>query len=132
MWALERGLDLDGVCIVGDGGGNTTLFSHVHREYARKKDKQLPVYFCQTFCPAQYAQSAGGNPNNFERFMAEITPAIPVTKFDMTRGDVDYFSIPNLVQGFSANRFGVIDKIMACPLVTLDMVLPQIATTCTR
>ena len=34
----------------------------------------------------------------------------------------DYFSLPNLVQTMNANRFGVVDKIMAAPLVTLDQV----------
>jgi hypothetical protein len=44
------------------------------------------------------------------------------TEFDLTHGEVDYYSIPNLVQTMHANPFSLIDKIMACPLVTLDQV----------
>lgn len=136
QWALEKGLDLDGVVIVGDGGENSPpCFADRWHEWKRKRDKELPVYLFQTFCPPEYAQTQGGNPRNFAAMMsgsavqgpgyyAPARPAVPFTAYDLTKGAVDYYSIPNLVQGLSASRFGVVEKIMACPLVTLEQVMP--------
>jgi hypothetical protein len=44
------------------------------------------------------------------------------TTFDLTSGKTDFYSVPNLVQSMAANRFTVVDRVMACPLVTLDQV----------
>lgn len=134
-WATEKRLDLDGVVIVGDGGENTApLFAAAHVEYKRTFDKNLPVYLYQTYCSPQYSLSPGGNPKNFATWMARADIAgysspggIPFTTFDLTSGKVDYYSIPNLVQSMNASRFGVVEKIMACPLVTLDQVFGRIA-----
>ncbi len=123
-WAMSKGLALDGVVIVGDGGENTPpVYAHAHQVYAHRNDKSLPTYLYRTFCPPQYAQSEGGNPRNFDRLMKQSS--LTFTEFDLTSGKVDYYSIPNLVQTMNVNRFGVVEKIMACPLVTLDQVLPQ-------
>ena len=139
-WAIEKGLDLDGVAIVGDGGENSLpFFADAHREYTKRKDKALPVYFYQTYCDPRYAASPGGNPQNFAALMngspyslyhggwssAPSKPPIQFTAFDLTSGKIDYFSIPNLVTSMSASRFGVVEKILACSLITLEMVLPQ-------
>jgi hypothetical protein len=134
-WAIEKQLDLDGVVIVGDGGENTSpIFSLIHAEYRKRFDKSLPVYLYQTYCEPRYAQSLGGNPANFGIFMEgrslpgmylPMRTPVPFTKFDLTGGQVDYYSLPNLVQSMNASRFGVVEKVMACPLVTLDQVLPQ-------
>lgn len=132
-WAIEKRLDLDGVVIVGDGGENTApIFANAYGEYKRRFDKDLPVYLYQTFCPPQYAMTPGGNPQNFAKFMAlganPMAPSpIAFTSFDLRSGKVDYYSIPNLVQTMNASRFGVVEKIMACPLVTLNQVLPNLA-----
>ena len=61
----------------------------------------------------------------FKRYMDQM--GLSFSEFDLTRGQVDYYSIPNLVQSMSVSRFGVVEKIMACPLVTLEQVLPQLA-----
>jgi hypothetical protein len=139
QWAAAKGLDLNGVVIVGDGGENTAPFFAVEwREYERKRDKKLPVYLYQTYCDPKYANTTGGNPKNFEMLMAEQRPghyglsrdlsggAVPFTAYDLTHGSVDYYSIPNMVQGMNASRFGVVEKIMACPLLTLEMVFGKL------
>jgi hypothetical protein len=120
-WAMRKGFELDGVVIVGDGGENTVpLFHQAHKAYRDRKD--LPVYFYQTYCSPQYSNSPGGNPALFETSMR--TAGIPVTKFDLTKGAVDYYSLPNLVQQMNCDHFGLVEKIMACPLLTLEQVLP--------
>lgn len=125
-WAIDKKLDLDGVAIVGDGGENTApLFVNAHGVYKNKFDKDLPVYLYQTYCPPQYAMSSGGNPRNFGALMEQSHT--PFTAYDLTSGKVDYYSLPSLVQTMSASRFGVVEKIMACPLVTLEMVFRKAA-----
>lgn len=135
-WAIDKKYDLDGIVIVGDGGENTPpIFAQQHGAYETKFDKSLPVYFYRTFVEARYATSQGGNPKNFANNMnvghmignrASYTP-IPFTEYDLSSGKVDYYSLPNLVQSMNASRFGVVEKIMACPLVTLEMVFGKVA-----
>ncbi len=121
-WAASKGCELDGVVIVGDGGENTDpLFAMEHARWEKRTQKRLPVYLYQTYCAPRYAGMFGGNTRQFESYMKAA--GIEFTAFDLTSGKVDYFSIPNLVQSMNASRFGVIEKIMACPLITLDQVL---------
>lgn len=125
-WAFQNNLQLDGVVIVGDGGeNNAPFFAQSHQEWKQRREKDLPVYFYQTFVDAQYASTPGGNPRNFHTLMARA--GIAATTFDLTHGQVDYYSLPNLVQQMSANRFSVVDKIMACPLLTFEQIGLQIA-----
>ena len=120
-WALDKKLDLDGIAIVGDGGENTApLFVNAYQVYKRKIDKTPPVYLYQTYCSPQYALSPGGNPRNFARLMEDSGETF--TQYDFTSGKIDYYSIPNIAQSMNASRFGVVEKVMACPLVTLDQV----------
>ena len=120
-WAIEKKLDLDGVVVIGDGGENTApLFVNAHREWKKRFDKDLPVYLYQTYCAPQHAMSMGGSPRNFAMLMGNAGQ--PFTTYDFTSGQIDYYSLPNTVQLMNASRFGVVEKIMACPLVTLDMV----------
>lgn len=123
-WAVEKKIPLDGVVIVGDGGENTPpVYAAAHIEYKKRYDKSLPTYLYKTFCPAEYQNMhSGGYPGQFAGFMNYAQ--IQFTEFDLTSGKVDYYSIPNMVQGMSASRFGVEEKIMACPLLELAKVLP--------
>lgn len=124
-WAATKSLDLDGVAIVGDGGENTApVFAEAHKGYQHRFNKSLPVYFYQTYCTPAYAAQPGGNPKNFSNYMG--LASIPFTTFDLTSGKVDYYSLPNLVQSMNASRFGVVEKIMACPLLTLDQVFGKV------
>lgn len=120
-WAFQDQFNLDGVVIVGDGGENNPPFFHTaHLEWKRYREKDLPVYFYQTYVAPQYAMTSGGNPQLFENFMRQA--GIPVNKYDLTHGAVDYYSLPNLVQQMNANKFSVVDKIMACPLLTFEQI----------
>jgi len=118
-WAIEKGLQLDGVAIVGDGGENTQHYAQAHIAYEKRFGKVLPTYLYRTFCPPGQP-----DPRMFGQIMGSVGRQF--TEFDLTSGAVDYYSIPNIVQSMNASRFGVVEKIMACPLVTLDQVLPAL------
>lgn len=124
-WAMEKKLDLDLVVIAGDGAENTApLFVNAHRVWNQKFGKDLPVYLFQTYCAPRFANSPGGNPLQFEQLMGQ--GGVSLTKYDLTAGKIDYYSLPNLVQGINLSRFGVVEKVMACPLVTLDQVFGKV------
>ncbi len=126
-WAFANDYELDGVAIIGDGGENTTpLFRQAWDTYKSRKNVDLPVFFYQTYVDARWTRDPGGNPQNFERGMGLGSSPVPVTKFDLTHGNVDYYSVANLAQTMNINSFSLVDRIMACPLVKLEQVLPRV------
>ena len=119
-WAMQYGHKPNGITIVGDGGENTVpMFAQQYVSYKSRFNEEPPVYFYQTYTPPQHANTPGGRPDLFEDSMRRI--GVPVTKFDLTHG-TDYYALTNLVQTMNVSSFGVVDKIMAVPLVTLDQV----------
>lgn len=131
LWAASKKLEIDGIVIVGDGGENTPpIFANVLIAYKQSTGKDIPVYFYRTFCAPNYANAPGGNPRNFANLMQSV--GLQFTEFDLSSGKIDYYSLPNLVQSMNVNRFGVAEKIMACPLVTLAQVFPSLVAAETR
>jgi hypothetical protein len=132
-WAISNKFDIDGVVIVGDGGENRApVFVGRWHEYKKRFDKELAVYFYQTYCEPRFAVQENARPDRFEQYMngglTDLSGGsyglgpVSLTKFDISQGQVDYYSIPNLVQQMKVNRFSMVDQIMACPLLTLDQV----------
>lgn len=119
-WAKDK--ELDGIVIVGDGGeNNAPIFANAYLAYQKRHGgKDVPVYFFETINSAW-----AGYDGAFQTYMK--TAGLAFTPFDLRHGKVDYYSIPNLVQQMSANRFGLIDRVMAAPLLTLETVLPNAA-----
>lgn len=122
-WAADKKLELNGVAIVGDGGENHLPFGHAMVRYEKYMGTRPAVYLYQTYCDPRY-RGTNGDPGLFARYMQSYGGG-EFTAFDLTSGKVDYYSLPNLVQSMNVSRFGVVEKIMACPLVTLDMVIPE-------
>jgi hypothetical protein len=117
-WAAKQ--DLDGIAIVGDGAENSVpIFASVYTAYRQAAKKDPPIYLYQTASTEPASACLA-----FKMFMDRS--GVPFTAFDLTHGKVDYYSLPNLVQTMNVSRFGVIEKIMACPLVTLEQVLPRL------
>ena len=116
QWALDRGLILNGVAIVSDGGENTVpRFPETYGRYVEKRD----------VAPVVYLYLTTGDPNALSG--ACESAGLDVQEFDL-RGGVDYYSLPNLVQTMRVSRYALIDEIMATPLKRLDEVLPQTIT----
>jgi hypothetical protein len=107
---LQEKIALDGIAIVSDGGENTPpYFPDVYKKYTEFVDKDVPVYFYDTYGDIYFTQVMN-------------RAGIEMQKFDV-RGNVDYYSIPNLVQSMRSNRYSLVDEIMATPLLSLTDVL---------
>lgn len=108
-YALDRGLNIDGIVIVSDGGENgVPWFVPGYEELTAKGGKNVPVYFYQV---------AGSDVDVFTPRMIQAGHDVQI--FDLRSG-VDFYSIPEVVKTMRANRYSLIDEIMASPLKTLD------------
>ena len=109
---LQEKFAADGIAIVSDGGEhNAPLFAEVYKKYVAFLDKDIPVYFYQLTGDPDY-----------------LTPSmhaahIEMQTFDLRRGTVDYYAIPNMVQTMRSNQYSLVDEILATPLVALSDVL---------
>jgi hypothetical protein len=104
--------EVDGIAIISDGGeGAAPFFSDVYKKYAKMIDKDVPVYFYQL----------SGDPDYLSQRMQAA--GIEMTTFDLRRGQVDYYSLPNMAQTMRSNQYSLVDEILSTPLVSLSDVL---------
>jgi len=109
---LQRMLDgnqpIDGIAIVSDGCDNTApLFWDVYPRYAKKFDKEVPVYL--------YRLQGTDREEYYRNFMS----GHDVQEFDLRGQEVDFYSLPNLVKTMRVSRYALADEIMATRLLTL-------------
>jgi len=108
---LQSNIEVDGIAIVSDGGeNNAPLFPQVYQKYCEKFSKEPPVYLfqCRGDSPALiYSMQRSG---------------LDMQVFDIT-GGVDFYSIPNLIQGLRENKYSLIDEVMSTKLLTVAEVL---------
>jgi hypothetical protein len=108
---LSEKVEIDGIAIVSDGGENTPpLFPDVYKKYSAFVGKDVPVYFYH----------CDGEPDVLTRNMKYAE--IEMQEFDI-RGGTDYYSIPNLAQTMRTKVYGLVDEILATPLLSLNTVL---------
>jgi hypothetical protein len=110
---LERGVKVDGIAIVSDGGENTgPYFGDVYPKYCAKLGAEPNVYLYQTL----------GDPDtDFKRYCTAAK--IDVQRFDVRHGTVDRYSLPDLVKSMRVGRYMLLDDILNTPLHTVDEVL---------
>ncbi len=110
--AFDRKLAFDGIVIVSDGGENSNpLFAHVYNAAYSKQTVHPPVYWYQL---------AG----DFDRLTSCLKLAqIDFQCFDLRNQQIDYYSLPNLVQTMNVKRYSLIDAIYDTPLLTVEQVL---------
>lgn len=114
LYALERELQADGIVIVSDGGENTApIFSEYYPKYCGFVGKDLPVYLYLL---------AGNDRNTFSSRME--SKGFPMQTFDLTSG-VDLYSLPNVVATMRTQRYGLVDEILATPLLTTEAVFAK-------
>jgi Mg-chelatase subunit ChlD len=109
---LQEKAEIDGIVVVSDGGENTAPYFHdVHKKYTAFAAKDIPVYFFQ----------CDGERDTFSGFMRSA--GIEMQTFDLRGSKIDYYSIPNTVQALRSNPYGLVDEILATPLLSLSDVL---------
>lgn len=109
--AMDKGIDIDGIVIVSDGGDNSPSFAPAYEAYKKKFDKEPTVYFFRMKGDAD-----------------TLTPqckraGIELQTFELG-ATLDYYSLPALVQTMRVSRYSLVQEIMDCQLLTLDLVLP--------
>lgn len=111
-WALENKKVYNGIAVISDGGENGLPgFAPTYKKYSAQFDIEPPIYFYVV---------KGSDGNMFSRNLHNA--GIDVQEFDLLNG-VDYVALPQLVQTMRTSRYGLIDEIMATPLLDLDVVL---------
>lgn len=112
---MERGVKVDGIAIVSDGGENTApYFGDVYAKYCAKLGVEPNVYLYSTTGDPDYQFTAHNKAAHLD-----------VQKFDISHGRVDAYSLPDLVQSMRVGRYQLLDEILAVPLHTLDEVLDK-------
>lgn len=96
---------VDGIVLVSDGGDNTwPFFRDGYSEYAKTFEVEPNVYFFKVRGDRDVVSSQ-----------------MDMTVFDMTQ-QVDYYSLPDIIATLRTKKWGLLDEIMATPLLTLDKV----------
>jgi hypothetical protein len=107
---LSEKVEIDGIAIVSDGEENTApRFADTYKRYCEFAGKQVPVYF-------YHCEGSGSFAHELNR------EGIEMQTFDI-RGGVDYYSLPNLASTMRTKTYGLVDEIMATPLLSLNDVL---------
>lgn len=113
LLAAEKGLHVDGIAIVSDGGEESRPdFVSAYDAYVRKLTVEPSVYFYQV-----------GNLESDVLSRNLAVRGLPHTTFDVRK--VDYYSLPDLVKTMRVGHYGLVDEIWSTPLVTLDDVLSR-------
>lgn len=98
--------DFNGIATVSDGGENRyPTFAQAYMAHVERTGKTVPVYLYEY----------RGDPNVMKRNCEAL--GVPLEIFPCE--DVDYYSIPTLVQTMRTNRFSLADEIMQTPLLRL-------------
>lgn len=109
QYLLDKGIEIDGIAVVSDGGENgSPRFASVYTKYCAKFGKDVPVYFYKLH---------GSDGDTFSGSMKQADADLQT--FDLT-GGLDYYSLPNIVQTMRASRFSLVDTIMETKLLTLN------------
>lgn len=121
-WAREKGLDIDGIAMVGDGGENSVPdFVSEYQRYARATGKEPTVYFYH--CPTPEADQPMQWPAYQRKHGIDVQTFDLRKKGSQSEFTVDYHSLPNLVQTMRTNRYSLADEILAMPLLTMEQAL---------
>jgi hypothetical protein len=117
QWAMEKGIEIDGIAVVSDGAENSPpMFADTYTRLCKKLDRSPPVYLYWVEC--SQPNLSNNNPEAFANSMKRAGHDLQV--YDLRGQKVDYYSLPNIVSTMRASRYGLLDEIMSTPLRTLD------------
>jgi len=111
-YILSKGMIVNGIAIVSDGGENTSpRFCDVYSKYVKALSIEPTVYHFHV-------------PGEQDRLSSTATMSLE--KFELGR-KTDYYSLPNIIKTLRANRYQLVDEIMETPLLKLDDVFKKAA-----
>jgi len=112
QYLQDRGIIVNGIALVSDGGDNTHPYFHqAYPKYCLKMGVEPTIYFYRV----------SGDGDHLSSYCK--SDHIPLEYFDMTR--VDYYSIPNLVATMKTSRYSLMDEIMNFPLLNFDKIFKK-------
>ena len=118
QYILDKGIEVDGIAIATDGGENQPpVFPQVYEAYAEKFGKRPPVYVYLVDVVPQWREQTALWYSHFKTGLAAVGGH--VQEFDLRGQQIDYYSLPNLVQTMRVNRYSLVDEVMATPLLRL-------------
>lgn len=124
QYILDKDIEVDGIAIVTDEGENESpRFAKTYGQYAERFGKQVPVY-CYSVGNEQVVYR--GQLYQVHRVLREQMEkeGHDMQLFELG-ANVDYNSLPNLVQTMRTQRYGLIDDIMNTPLLTVEQALTR-------
>ena len=105
---FKRGITIDGIAIVSDGGENNgPYFDNIYRAYCNK-------YIAE---PSVYHLWVPGDPDSLSFYNY-------VEKIDLSKG-FDEYAFSNLTNILKANKYDLIDEIINTPLLTFNKVFKE-------
>ena len=111
--ALQKGLIVNGIAICSDGGENQhPEFHTVYKKYCAKFGMEPPVYLFHV-------------PGERNTLTSKCHIAgILLEEFSLG-SNVDYYSLPNIIQTLRTSRYTLVEEIMETPLLTFNDVFKK-------
>lgn len=104
-YLLRKKESVDGIVIVSDGGDNThPLFGATYKKYVEQIGHEPTVYWFDV-------------PGDGDALTHQL-PGV-IEKFDMKHGQIDYYSLPNIITTLRTNKYSMVDEIMGVPLLKM-------------
>ena len=112
QYLLDRGIIVNGIALISDGGDNTVPYFHqAYPKYCVKMGIEPTVYFYRL----------QGEHDSLSGYCKSEN--IPFELFDMDK--TDYYALPNLVATMKTSRYSLMDEIMTIPLLTFEKIFEK-------
>jgi hypothetical protein len=123
-YARVNSLEVDGIAVVTDGGENSApWFYQELPKLNAALGKDLPVYYYRVR-PLNESMNRLIERETFPELMTAAS--LDFQTFTIDSQNVDYYSLPNLVQSMRVNKYSMMDEIMDTPLRTTEDVFKNL------
>lgn len=114
-YIMSKGIAVNGIVLVSDGGDNTyPFFSEMYEQYIKRMNVMPSVTFIKL----------SGEGDRVTRGMQDRH--FPMITFDLRKKSVDYYSLPNIIKTLKVGSFALLDEIMGTQLLTLQKVFSAV------
>ncbi len=116
-YAREHGWNVDGIAIVSDAQENTSpFFVAEYQALTQTLGKEVPVYLYRYWA---------GRSHWMDKDLGETMRAAGLDLQEFAMGQVDHYSLPNIVATMRTQIYSLADEIMDTPLLTIDQVFEK-------